>query len=83
MKKITDFIVQRRNIILAIFVLLAGASLFVMQKVQINHDMTEYLPEDSEVKMGLDVMEAEFPKEDESSLTIMLEGLGENEKKIH
>lgn len=81
MKKITDFIVQRRNIILAIFVLLAGASLFVMQKVQINHDMTEYLPEDSEVKMGLDVMEAEFPKEDESSLTIMLEGLGENEKK--
>lgn len=75
MKRITDFIVKRRNIILAIFVLLAGASTVLMQKVKINYDMTEYLPETSEVKAGLKIMEDEFPSGDECSMTVMLEGL--------
>lgn len=75
MKRITDFIVKRRNIILAIFVLFAGISTILMQKVKINYDMTEYLPETSEVKTGLDIMENEFGGEDECTMTVMLENL--------
>lgn len=77
MKRITDFIVQQRNIILVIFIVLAGLSAFVMGRVEINRDMTAYLPETSELKNGLDVMGAEFEEETESSLTVMLTDLDE------
>lgn len=75
MKRITDFIVQQRNIILIIFVALAGLSAAVMGRVEINRDMTAYLPETSELKNGLDVMDEEFEPEKTSSLTVMLAGL--------
>lgn len=80
MKKITDFIVKQRNIILVIFVALAGLSIFSMQQVNINHDMTKYLPESSEVKAGLEVMTEEFGEADESSLTVMLADLSDEER---
>ena len=57
MKKITDFIVRRRNIIMVVFIFFAIVSVFLSQQVKINYEMTEYLPSDSETKIGMDIME--------------------------
>ena len=42
--------------------------------------MTEYLPSDSETKIGMDIMEKEFDEEKESYLNIMFKNLTEDEK---
>lgn len=80
MKRITDFIVKRRNVILVIFAILAGVSAVLMGQVKINHDMAEYLPETSSVRIGMDVMTEEFGESETSSLTVMLKGLSDEEK---
>lgn len=80
MKKIADFLVNRRYIILAVFLVIAAISVFLMGKVNVNHDMTKYLPDDSYMKIGMDIMEKEFGEEDSSSLKIMFSGLSEEEE---
>ncbi len=75
MKRITDFIVKHRNIILAVFVALAGVSVVVSGQVKINHDMTEYLPDSSETRQGMDIMSEQFEEEDTSELTLMVSDL--------
>ena len=42
--------------------------------------MTEYLPENSNVRMGLQVMEDEFNEQDNSILHVMFTSLEEDEK---
>lgn len=79
MKKISDFIVDKRYIILTIFIILAGISLVVSRNVVINHDISAYLPSDSETRIGMNIMESEFPETDESSLNVMFEGLDSSE----
>ena len=44
MKKITDFIVEKRNFILVLFVVFLMLSAFLSKQVKINYDMTKYLP---------------------------------------
>ncbi len=81
MKKITDFIVDHRNAILVFFIILSGIALFVSTKVNINYDIAEYLPKDSETRKGMDIMEEKFPELEESSLNIMFKDLTEEDKK--
>ena len=80
MRKITDFIVEHRNAILVIFIILSGVALYVSTKVNINYDIAEYLPETSETRIGMDIMNDKFPELEESSLNIMFKGLSEEEK---
>ena len=47
MKKITDFIVEKRYFILVLFLILTVVSLFLSNQVKVNHDMTKYLPDSS------------------------------------
>ena len=54
MKKISNFIVEKRNFIIPIFIILAIICVFTSQKVKINKEITEYLPSDSETRIGLD-----------------------------
>ena len=75
MRKITNFIVKGRYIFLALFVIMAIFSLHLMTKVNINEDIMEYLPKTSETKIGKDIMEEEFPKEDTSVLNVMFKNL--------
>ncbi|MCM1053386.1 MAG: MMPL family transporter [Ruminococcus sp.] len=82
MKKITDYIVEKRNIFLILFIVLAGISLFLSTKVKINEDIMEYLPATSETKIGNDIMESEFSKQDSSTLNVMFKDLT-NEEKIN
>ena len=80
MKKITDFIIKQRKIIILLFIFLTIISVFLSQKVNINYDMTEYLPSDSETRIGIDIMDKEFEEEKESYLNVMFKNLTEEEK---
>lgn len=80
MKRLTDFIVEHRNIILAIFVALAGIATVVSGQVKINHDMTEYLPDSSETRQGMDIMAEQFEEEDTSELVLMVADLDDEAK---
>ncbi len=81
MRKITDFIVSKRYFILAIFILLAIAGAVVSNNVNINNDMSKYLPSTSETRIGMDIMDKEFKNvDDSSSFNIMFKGLNSEEK---
>lgn len=76
MKKFTDFLVNRRYFVLAAALLLTVYSLTLISKVNIISDMTEYLPDDSQMKIGIDLLEEEFPDMSEvSTVRVMSTGL--------
>ncbi len=81
MRKITDFIVKNRNIVILLFMIFSVISVFLSKKVKINYDMTEYMPKDSETRIGLDIMNEEFEEEESSILNVMFKNLTEDEKK--
>jgi predicted RND superfamily exporter protein len=78
MRVVSGFIVEKSKIILAVFVLLAAACLWLTTRVNVNSDMTRYLPEDSGVKRGMDMMEEDFPPA--SAANFMFEGLSDEDK---
>ena len=79
MKKFTDFIVNKRYLILFIFIILVIISAIFSSKVNINYDITKYLPNTSETRIGIDIMEKEF-EETESSFNLMFKGLDDGQK---
>jgi predicted RND superfamily exporter protein len=80
-KKLADFIVDKRNVIIVLFIILSIICAILSQKVKINDDITKYLPSSSETRIGMDKMEEEFDEEeDSSSFNIMFKGLTEEEK---
>lgn len=80
MRKITDFIVNKRYYILALFIILAIISSILSNKVIINKDITKYLPNSSETRIGMDIMEEEFNDDESSSLLLMFANLEDDEK---
>lgn len=81
MKRLTDFIVNKRNIILSAMFILAAVCAFLIPKVSVNSDMTKYLPDDSSMKQGISLMEKEFPTEEESyTVRVMFKGLSDDKK---
>ena len=53
MKKIINFITEKRNYILIIMLIITSICAYTMNKVNINQDMTKYLPSNSSMKKGL------------------------------
>lgn len=81
MKKLTDFIINKRNYVLAVFIILTVICAVLSTKVKINDDITKYLPSTSDTRKGMDIMEDEFSDvKKTSSFNIMFKGL-EDEKK--
>ena len=80
MKKLSNFIVEKRNIILILFIFLTGLSFFSTRYVNINSDIVKYLPNDSETRIGKDIMDVSFKKEKSSYLNVMFKGLSSSEK---
>ena len=80
MRKVTDFIIEKRNYVLTIFIILSVVCLYLSTKVNINYDLTEYLPSTSETRIGMDIMNAEFPEMDTSSLNVMFKDLNSEDK---
>ena len=58
--RIIETVVYRRTRIEKFFILLIVFSLFCLPMVEINYDLTEYLPVTTETKQGIDLMEREF-----------------------
>ncbi len=79
MKKITDFIVNKRYWILGLFIILLVIAAILSRQVNINYDISRYLPNTSETRIGMDIMDSEF-EENESSFNIMFKGLTEEKK---
>ena len=80
MRKITDFIINKRHFILVIFIIFTIISGILSSKVKINYDIAKYLPNTSETRIGMDIMENEFSETETSTLNLMFENLVENEK---
>ena len=60
MDKVAAVIVDRRNIIFFIFLMAALFCAFSRNWVQVCDDLTRYLPESTETRVGLDLMDREF-----------------------
>lgn len=58
--QVANFIVNKRKAIEILFVCAIIYSVFCINKVQINQDITSYLPEESETRRGLSLMEEQF-----------------------
>ena len=81
MKKLSEFIVSRRRWTLVIMISLALVCVFLYLRVGVNYDMTKYLPDDSAMKQGMDIMEAEFPSlGSDKTIRVMAKGLTEEKQ---
>ena len=60
MKRVAAFIVDKRNLFFLLYVVALVFSLFSMNWVQVENDITTYLPEDTETRRGLTVMNENF-----------------------
>lgn len=60
MLKLATFIVDKRNLFFLITILLLIFSVFSSKWVNVESDLTQYLPDDSETKQALSIMEDQF-----------------------
>lgn len=82
MKKISDFLVEKRYMVLTIMIIIAIACGILTMKVNINSDMSKYLPDASGMKTGLNIMEEQFPTaEDSGNIRVMFDNLDNSQKK--
>ncbi len=80
MKKITDVIINKRYFILLLFIVFTIISAILSSKVKINYDIAEYMPDTSETRIGMDIMEKEFSGTETSTLNLMFENLEDGKK---
>ena len=74
--KLPKWLISRRFRILGIFAALTLLCAFGALQVRVNYDMTRYLPDDSAMKQGLDLMNREFPSMGaDKSIRVMTDGL--------
>ena len=60
MMKLSRFIVDKRKAFYLIFIGFALYSLITMNKVKVNNDLTTYLPDSTETRQGIDLMDEQF-----------------------
>ena len=60
MNRLAETIINKRTIILVAFVLFAIISACFIPSVQVNYNLSEYLPQDMTTSRAMDVMEKEF-----------------------
>ena len=73
MKKISNFLVRFRVPVFLAMIAFTVLCAFLMPHVNINKDMTKYLADSSPMKQGLDLMDKEFPdNEDEYYIRLLL-----------
>ena len=77
MEKFAHFILKRRNLLFTSLAMVAVICAYLMSFVVVNHDMTLYLPEDSNVRAGITVMEEAFGDLNTSDLHVMFEGISD------
>ena len=60
MEKVSTFIVDKRSLIFLLTIILLVFSAFSRSWVEVENDLTAYLPDDSETKQGLNIMDEQF-----------------------
>ena len=76
MKKASSLIVSHRRLILGVMIVLTLLCAGLSLRVKVNYDMTKYLPDDSSMKKGMELMNEEFPSMGaDKSIRVMAEGL--------
>ncbi len=81
MKKIFDFIVNKRYLVLGVMLALCVACACMIPAVDINTDMTKYLPDDSSMKQGMNILVEEFPDTQmPNTIRVMFKDLTDVEK---
>lgn len=60
MYKAAEFIVDKRNLFFLLFIFALVFSFFAKDWVVVENDITAYLGEDTETRMGLNIMDSEF-----------------------
>lgn len=78
MKKIADWIVDKKITVLIVTAILTAVAVFGIFQTNVNYDMSKYLPKDSTVKQGMEIMEDEYGEM--SSITVMFDDLTEQEQ---
>jgi len=73
MKKLADFIVDKRRLILILFVLLVFYSVWGMGQIEVEYDIAAYLPEETDTRRAISIMDAEF--EDIGASTLIIENI--------
>lgn len=79
MKRIADFLVDKRIPLLAVMLAAVLVCAFLAAGLRIERDMTKYLPESSNMRQGLDVMSQAFPDAESASIRVMFDGLDEED----
>ena len=81
MKKLANFLVNKRKFLFIVSIIVAVVCLFLSTFVMINKDKTKYLAQDSNMNLGLQIINKEFPAIDlKDTFQIMFEGLTPSEK---
>lgn len=70
MKRIAQFIVEKRLIFVLIFVGLIAYCIFGITKIRVEYDITTYLPENTDTKQAIKIMDEEFASM--GSATVMI-----------
>jgi|GEM_PF-177746 len=81
MKKTANFLVEKRIFVLAAMLMITVACALFSLMVNVNSDMTKYLPDNSRMKAGIDLMDKEFPAtEDSGNIRVMFNELDNSQK---
>lgn len=78
MRKLSNVIVEKKNIIFLIYTIIVLLCIWGMFNVNVNYDMSKYLPDDSKVKLGIEEMKKDFGST--ASIVVVFEGLTQNEQ---
>lgn len=60
MERVATLIVDRRYLLVVLFLALCIFSIFTSNGVDVNEDLTDYLPDNAETRQGLQIMDREF-----------------------
>lgn len=80
MGRIFEKIVKHKIAVLAAAAVIAAVCAVLMTRVEVNTDMTKYLPDDSNMKQGVSLMAEEFPDmENQNTIRVMFTGIDEKQ----
>ena len=68
--KTASFLVRRRKLLFAVMTILVLGSVALIPRININSDLTRYLPDSSQMKQGIDRMKEDFPDMDTRMRTL-------------
>ena len=60
MERMAAFIVDKRRLFVVLFAVACVLSIFSVSKTDVNNELTDYLPDSTQTRQGLEIMNREF-----------------------